>query len=103
MKRVISSTILMGIFAAPIMAKAQTTGLTREQVRAELVQLQQSGYRLDSEASYPRNLQAAESNLANGRLANNGSAEGYGGEQPSTVNSGRRAKFEPQPIYFGGS
>ncbi|MFM0176483.1 DUF4148 domain-containing protein [Paraburkholderia sediminicola] len=103
MKRIITSRILRGVFAAPVVAKTDTSGLMRAQVRAELVQLQQSGYRLDSEASYPRSLEAAENTLNHSQVTSTATSESYGGVQTGTVNFGRPVKFEPQAIYFGGS
>jgi hypothetical protein len=56
---------LVSVLALPTMASASSNGLTREQVRAELVQLQQAGNnRHHSDAHYPADVQAALESVA---------------------------------------
>ncbi|MFP3632470.1 DUF4148 domain-containing protein, partial [Burkholderia sp. SIMBA_045] len=59
------AAIAASVLAAPIASFAQSEqGLTRAQVRAELVQLEQNGYKpLASDAQYPQNIEAAEQRI----------------------------------------
>ncbi|WP_432779092.1 DUF4148 domain-containing protein [Burkholderia gladioli pv. alliicola] len=57
---------LAALATAPVLSFAQTSqqGLTRAQVRAELVQLEQAGYNPASDhTQYPANIQAALSHI----------------------------------------
>ncbi len=57
--------IVAAVVALPAISFAQSSQpLTRAQVRAELVQLENAGYNPTSDATtYPRNIQAAEAKL----------------------------------------
>ena len=57
---------LVSVLALPTLASASSNGpLTREQVRAELVQMQQAGNnRHHSDAHYPADVQAALESVA---------------------------------------
>ena len=59
---------VVGALAAPAVTFAQTTSapLTRAQVRAELIQLEQAGYRPSAgdDANYPSDILAAEAKVA---------------------------------------
>jgi len=76
-KSIIPAIALASVLAMPAISSAQSNGpVTREQVRAELVQLENAGYRVGSgHASYPDEIQAAEAKVA----AEKGAADGYGG------------------------
>jgi hypothetical protein len=67
MKTTISAAIAAIALLAPIASFAQSnanTGLTRAQVKAELVQLEAVGYNQNqNEADYPRNIQSAEARV----------------------------------------
>jgi hypothetical protein len=81
--KLIQSLVVAAVVAVPALSFAQTAQpLTRAQVRAELVQLEQAGYNPGSDyTQYPRNLQAAEArvnaqNEAYGAATNGSTAAG---------------------------
>jgi hypothetical protein len=81
----------------PAAAPTQPAGLTRAQVRAELVQLEQAGYRpYTGHASYPDQIEAAEAKVA----AQNGGT-GVGGVADGSSNAGHLAisKFDWNEMY----
>jgi len=75
--------------AVPTLSFAQTDhAITRAEVRAELVQLQQAGYRPASDnTQYPANLQAALARIADGQQ---GATTAYGGAQDGSSAAGTR-------------
>ena len=77
---------LVSILALPTIASANSNGpMTREQVRAELVQLQQAGNnRHHSDAHYPADVQAALQSVA----AQQRVLSGYGGVYSGSAASG---------------
>lgn len=77
--------------AAPSIAFAQTSSghLTRAQVRAELVQLQQAGYE-PSRTQYPADIQAAEARIAAHNRAAGNDTTGYGSPTAGTSQAGHR-------------
>ena len=91
MKALICTTLAL-VLAAPAMSFAQQSTnepVTRAQVRADLVQLENAGWRPSAQdAYYPNDIQAAEARVHAGDTA----ATGYGGvtdngtsmSQPST-------------------
>ncbi|CAB3746311.1 MULTISPECIES: DUF4148 domain-containing protein [Burkholderia] len=90
--------------AAPAFADAAV--VSRAQVRAELVQLEQAGYRPGraNDPHYPDDLQAALTRIhANDAVAADASASGYGREAaPATQSGGRPAtRVAERSIYFG--
>lgn len=108
MKSIIYAAIAAFVLAAPIASFAQSEqGLTRDQVRAELVQLEQNGYKpLASDAQYPQNIQAAEQRIQpNQPMLAQADTSGYGAVATGAGQSGRRMTREaPNPVnsvYFG--
>ncbi|MGU7816573.1 DUF4148 domain-containing protein [Burkholderia sp. AW49-1] len=108
MKSIIYAAVAASILAAPIASFAQSEqGLTRDQVRAELVQLEQNGYKpLASDAQYPQNIQAAEQrSQPNQPMLAQADTSGYGAVATGAGQSGRRMTREaPNPVnsvYFG--
>jgi hypothetical protein len=90
MKSLIKAVVIVASLAASATVFAQSnSGLTRAQVRAELVQLEQVGYHVGDgdEAHYPDAIQAAEARAA----ARNGGNSGYGGSVAGASQSGRPA------------
>ncbi len=90
--------------AAP--AFANETTVTRAQVRAELAQLQQAGYRLNraSDATYPNELQAALTQIhADDAVTANVQVAGYGSNADAATQSGRRhaVSVAERSVYFG--
>ena len=80
----------------PVAAFAQqsTAGVTRAQVRHELVQIEKAGYNpsLRHETSYPTDIQAATAKLqANGPTAAEAAASEYGGSANAIAQSGPAA------------
>ncbi|MEM5401032.1 MULTISPECIES: DUF4148 domain-containing protein [Paraburkholderia] len=100
MKSLGQTFVILTVMAAPVVSFAQSnSAVTPEQVRAELVQLEQAGYRPGDgdNTNYPADIQAAEARVA----AQNG-ASGYGGMAGSTTASGAPAAGDSmKPIYFG--
>ncbi|WP_028217692.1 DUF4148 domain-containing protein [Paraburkholderia oxyphila] len=100
MKSLGKTVVILTIMAAPVVSFAQSdTALTAAQVRAELVQLEQAGYRPGDgdNTNYPANIQAAEARVA----AQNG-ASSYGGMVGGSSASGAPAAGDSmKPIYFG--
>lgn len=67
MKSIIAAAFAISVLAAPAVSFAQQNNqpLTREQVRAELIQLEQAGYRPGlSSPNYPDDIRAAEARVA---------------------------------------
>ncbi|MEM5425985.1 MULTISPECIES: DUF4148 domain-containing protein [Paraburkholderia] len=101
MKYLAQTVVILTIAAAPVLSLAQSNGpVTTEQVRAELVQLEQAGYHVGDgdNASYPADIQAAEARVA----AQNGGSS-YGGMVSGSSASGAPAAAIPglKPVYFG--
>jgi len=66
MKKRFYAVLAAAVLFVPVIASAQQTnvGLTRAQVRAELVQLESAGYNPHRETvSYPADIEAAEARL----------------------------------------
>ncbi|WP_153101979.1 DUF4148 domain-containing protein [Paraburkholderia hayleyella] len=108
MKSLISAVTLAALVALPVASFAQSSQnqpLTRAQVRAELVQLEQAGYKPNSDRlDYPSGIQAAEQrvSLQNGAapLANSG----YGAPAAGRSQSGAMTPATVRPaqsVYFG--
>lgn len=90
MKSLIQAVAVAAALVVPAASFAQSNSsaglsVTREQVRAEIVQLAQVGYRVghDDNVHYPENIQAAEARVA----SLNGSG-GYGGVASGTSQAG---------------
>jgi uncharacterized membrane protein len=103
MKSLIQAVVVAAALAAPVAVFAQSsTPLTRAQVRAELVQLEKTGYHVGDgdNAHYPEAIQAAEAKVA----AQNGAASGYGGVVSGSSDAGRPAvsKADWNAMYRGG-
>lgn len=94
MKKLIPAVVVAAALAVPAISFAQSSqqGLTRAQVRAELVELQQAGYNPATDnANYPNNLQAAQARVAEEHLANAGTS-GYGAPAAGTTQAGGAAQ-----------
>jgi len=106
MKSLVQAVVVAAALVAPVVSFAQSSApVTRAQVRAELVQLEQAGYHVGDgdHTTYPAGIQAAEARVS----AQNGGASGYGGVVSQSAASGDRAAARPasndgmKPIYFG--
>jgi Domain of unknown function (DUF4148) len=90
MKSLIKAVVVVASLAASAAVFAQSNApITRAQVRAELVQLEQAGYRVGDgdQAHYPDSIQAAQARV----IAQNGGASAYGGSVAGSSQSGRPA------------
>ncbi|ANB76438.1 hypothetical protein AYM40_29905 [Paraburkholderia phytofirmans OLGA172] len=90
MKSLIQAVVVAAALAAPVAVFAQSNEpLTRAQVRAELAQLEQTGWRpaAGSDPHYPEDILAAEAKV----VAQNGAASGYGGVVTGSSDAGRPA------------
>lgn len=100
MKSLGQTFVILTIMSAPVVSFAQSNAaVTPEQVRAELVQLEQAGYRPGDgdNTSYPADIQAAEARVA----AQNGGSS-YGGMVGGASASGAPTTGDSmKPIYFG--
>lgn len=102
MKSFIYAAVAAAALSASYGALAQSNPsgqLTREQVRAELVQLEQAGYKPEvSDTQYPRALQTAQERVTNA------DATGYGAQAAPRIHAGRVATARQDgrdSIYFG--
>ncbi|MEA3119976.1 MAG: hypothetical protein QOI13_3246 [Paraburkholderia sp.] len=112
MKSLIKAALVSCALAAPIFAFAQTSAqanngpLTRAEVRADLVRVEQAGYRPTlNDIHYPSDIQAAEAKVASSNEALSSSSVGganAGGETGGGVQSA--APVTPgaaHSVYFG--
>jgi hypothetical protein len=103
MKSLIQAVVVAAALAAPVAVFAQSNQpLTRAEVKAQLVQLEQTGWRPGDgdRTSYPAQIQAAEAKVA----AENGSTSGVGGAISGSSESGARAVSAftgPNSLYRG--
>jgi len=101
MKSLIQVVVIAAVVVAPVVSFAQSNNqpVTRAQVRAELVQVEQAGYSpaRGRDPYYPEDIQAAEAKVA----AQNGTAQaektGYGPSASGTSQSGQRAEVTVSP------
>lgn len=108
MKKLIPAVVVAAALVVPSLSFAQSSqqGLTRAQVRAELVQLEQAGYNPAADrVNYPENLQAAQARVNQEKLAS-GDTSGYGAPAVGTSQAGgptvKPAYAAPsQAVYFG--
>ena len=106
MKTLICLTLAVSVLASPALTFAQTpsTQLTRAQVRADLIRVEQAGYNpsASEDPDYPANIQAAEAKIAQqdaARLA----ADAVGDvAQTSSSQTGMVANAIPPPSLYAG-
>jgi hypothetical protein len=86
MKSFMQAVAVAAVLAVPAVSFAQSNvPLTRAEVRAQLAQFEKAGP-ADTNASYPVQTQAAESNVA----AQNGASTGYGDVANGSSTSGAK-------------
>lgn len=87
----LQSLVVAAVMALPIVSFAQSNQpLTRAEVRAQLVELQQAGYNPASdEAQYPKNIEAAQARIDTQKNIANSS---YGASTGSASAAGAPAK-----------
>ena len=107
MKKLLPAVVVAAALAIPAISFAQSSqqGLTRAEVRAQLVQLEQAGYNPSADhVNYPQNIQAAQARVTQEQLAR-GDTSGYGAPAVGTSQSGaavQPAQVNPaQAVYFG--
>ena len=101
MKALLCTTLALAL-AAPAMSFAQTTNepVTRAQVRADLIQLENAGWRPNSQdAYYPNDIQAAEARVHSGDTV----STGYGGatENGTSMSQPPAGGTAVAPVYNG--
>jgi type II secretory pathway pseudopilin PulG len=98
--------VSLAVVAAPtfVFAQSQNAPLTRAQVRAELVQLEQAGYSpaTGEQANYPADIQAAEAKVAAQQNANE-TNEAYGGTHAGGADAGAGSMRKPKAMKHGSS
>jgi len=97
MKSRIQTVAVAVALVVPVVSFAQSNGpVTRAQVRAELVQLEQAGYHVGDgdQAHYPDAIQAAEAKVAAQQVAANG---GYGGVANGSSDAGQARDVRLSP------
>jgi hypothetical protein len=94
---VLATAIATATMIAPTAATAQTSDTTRAQVKAELAQLERTGYNpAGDQSQYPLNIQAAEQRVA----AENGAGNSYGPSTSGTSAAGAGGLTQPaSPVY----
>ncbi|WP_116135140.1 DUF4148 domain-containing protein [Trinickia diaoshuihuensis] len=101
MKSLVQSVIIAAAFAAPVAAFAQSNApLTRAQVKAELIQFEKAGGRVNfsNDPYYPADAQVAQARVN----AQNGNNQEIGGVQAGSSASGAPAKADGvKPLFFG--
>lgn len=104
MKSLIKAVALAVVFAAPAVSFAQSNQpVTRAQVRAELVQLEQVGYQPGNhDTQYPSDIQAAEARVAGRNGGTPAAVSDVGGVVGGAVQSGAPVRATgAKSIYFG--
>lgn len=84
-------TIAIALFATPVASFAQqsATPLTRAQVREELVEVEQAGYRpIGNDPDYPVDIQAAEAKVATMHAMEKDARSGFGSPTTGSSNCG---------------
>jgi len=100
MKTLICAVFAAAVLAAPTLSFAQTTNapVTRADVKADLVRVEQAGYRpASNDLNYPSDIQAAEARIHNSSTADTS----YGG-LPNEAAFGSKspvAEVQNQPLY----
>lgn len=112
MKSLVFAVVAASVLSAPLVSVAQEQSnppLTRAEVKADLIRLEQAGYRPSTnDPYYPSDLQAAEQRVAReqGEALATAETSGYGGTEGS-VQSGSSAGSRPMNVdrvhslYFG--
>lgn len=104
--RLIAALLVAVSASAAVPAFADEAVVSRAQVRAELVQLEQAGYRPGraNDPHYPDDLQAALTRIhANTTAVADTATSGYGSDAAAATQSGRRpaTRVAERSIYFG--
>ncbi|ABA52765.1 DUF4148 domain-containing protein [Burkholderia pseudomallei] len=109
MKSLIATVAVAAALAVPAVSFAQQSNgpVTRAQVRAELIQLEQAGYNPASDrVNYPEEIQAAEAKIhGQQNVAAQADTSGYGAQPAAAAESGSPNKVkriaDGAPVYKG--
>jgi Domain of unknown function (DUF4148) len=107
MKQLALLTLTLSAVVSSTLTFAQSASapLTRAQVRADLIRIEQAGYSLSShdDTKYPADIQAAEARVAAQNAAQGDPAESMGGtQQRGSSDAGKPTVEIPAfSIYFG--
>ncbi|MGF6998338.1 DUF4148 domain-containing protein [Paraburkholderia sp. GAS32] len=108
MNKKLFAAVVAAVLSIPVVASAQQSnaGVTRAQVRADLVQLEKAGYdpARANGPHYPDGTQAATARLqAADRASQQAATSGYGGAVEGSSQSGHsdRIGTVERSIYFG--
>ncbi|MFL9986935.1 DUF4148 domain-containing protein [Paraburkholderia sediminicola] len=89
MKSFTRMVLVAALIAAPVASFAQSNqSVSREQVRAELAQVEKAGYNPRDAIHYPENIQAAEAKVTAQNATAQAGVSGYGGGANGTSRSG---------------
>jgi hypothetical protein len=89
MKSFTRMVLVAALIAAPVASFAQSNQpVSREQVRAELAQVENAGYNPRDAIHYPENIQAAEAKVTAQNATAQAGVSGYGGTANGTSRSG---------------
>jgi hypothetical protein len=95
MKTIIATVVTAAALATPLSGFAQqdSSAVTRAQVRADLVQVEQAGYTpsIGEDNNYPKDIQGAEQRVAM-QQASTGTADGTGGVAVQSASGHRFAR-----------
>lgn len=110
MKSLVFAMVAASALSIPLASYAQSSDngpVTRAQVRQDLINVEQAGYRsVGRDPYYPEDIQAAEQRVN----AQQGAQQGYGGVAAGTSQSGAPVRMEraqpanpdsQQRLYFG--
>jgi hypothetical protein len=107
MNKFLPAVVVAAALAIPAISFAQSSqqGLTRAQVRAELVELEHAGYNPSGDhTNYPEELHAAQARVQAQRLAAAGTS-GYGAPAVGATQAGGAVQPQhlapSQSVYFG--
>jgi hypothetical protein len=106
MKSLIQVVAIAAVLATPVASFAQSSQpVTRAQVHAELVQVEQAGYSpaRGADPSYPSDIQAAEARVATQNATAQAATTSYGASTNGSSQSGQRrevtvSSYSP-PVY----
>lgn len=108
MKSLIAAVAAAAVLAVPAVSFAQQANapVTRAQVKAELIQLEQAGYNPGFDrVNYPEEIQAAEARVHPQQEMANADTSGFGSQPAAAVEAGAPAKVkriaDGAPVYKG--
>ncbi|HEY1996352.1 DUF4148 domain-containing protein [Paraburkholderia sp.] len=108
MKSVFSAVVIAAVLATPVAAFAQSDSnqpMTRAQVRAQLDQLEQAGYKPSGDkVTYPAAIQAAQARVSGQNASAQANISGYGAPGAGSVDFGAARPVQtsgPGTVYFG--